>query len=277
MEVVKFNEFKQPKIVLIQGSPRNIDNCPNENSKTIDIVNYIKNNIKDASFDIIDLTLDPDKLIIHPCKGCISTAGGAHCTYKCSCYNEKNDKMFSENIYDRLEKCDAFIVFTPIHWSAATSQIKSLFDRLVCINQTITKQESIKIFGEYNIKDSKLTSKFEKTDTFQKLRKNHWCGKVAAFYAFGDNGANDYQKNELPEVYTKYCCELKPKECMMPYVWQLRYSDVDVPDELIEAFYINDKICYSCENEKFEDGGYKFMYDKAIKLTNDVISFINKK
>ncbi len=265
----KFQKFKKPNIVLIQGSPRYKNNCPGENSKTSEIVKYVKDNIKTANFEIVDLKLMPDKQIINPCKGCVSTAGGSHCHYFCDCYDETNDKMFSEKIYEKLENCDAFIIFTPIHWSAATSQVKALFDRLVCINQTITHKEATELFD--NFKNPKETIPFENTETFQELIKNYWEGKIAAFYAFGDDGANDYKAGNIPEVFKKYCCEFTPKQTMMPYAWQLRYSGIDVPDDFIEAFYIKDKVSYSQENKNFYDGKYDFMYDKAIKLVNKVI------
>ncbi|NPV13149.1 MAG: flavodoxin family protein [Ignavibacteria bacterium] len=272
----KFKNFsKKLNIVLIQGSPRYVNNCPDENSKTSKIIKYVKDNIKNVDFTIIDLKLSPDKHIIQPCKGCVSTAGGAHCQYPCSCYNEENDKMFSEKIYEKLEKCDAFIVFTPIHWSAATSQVKALFDRLVCINQTLTREQAEEIY-DGDMKNSTKTAKFEKTDVYCELKKNHWEGKIAAFYAHGDDGADDYKCRDFPEVFKKYCCEFKPEQMMMPYVWQLRYSGIDVPDEFVESFFIKDKISYSEENEKFEEGKYDFMYDKAIKLVNKVIKKLEK-
>lgn len=273
----KFKKFeKKPNIVLIQGSPRYVNNCPSENSKTAEIVKYVKEKIKNVDFTIIDLKIDPNKHIVQPCKGCVSTAGGAHCHYPCDCYDETNDKMFSEKIYEKLEKCDAFILFTPIHWSAAPSQVKALFDRLVCINQTLTREQAHEIF-EGDVKNPLKTSKFEKTNVFCELKKNHWEGKIAAFYAHGDDGADDYKCKDFPEVYKKYCCEFEPKQMMMPYVWQLRYSGIDAPDDFIEAFFIKDKISYSQENENFKKGEYDFMYDKAINLVNKVVSKIKNK
>ena len=67
----KFDNFKNKKlnIVLIQGSPRYTNNCPGENSKTSKIIKHVKDTIKDVKFEVIDLKLDPDKMIIQPCKG----------------------------------------------------------------------------------------------------------------------------------------------------------------------------------------------------------------
>lgn len=272
----EFNKFKnKPNIVLIQGSPRNVNNCPNENSKTSKIIKYVKDNISDANITIIDLKLDPNKDIIKPCKGCISTAGGYHCTYPCSCYDETNDKMFSEKIYDKLEKSDAFIIFTPIHWYAATSQVKALFDRLVCINLTLTKEQSKELFND-DIKNSKLTSTAEQDKIFDDLLKNHWEGKLAGFYAFGDNGADDYDNKDIPKTHSKYDDKMTPKDMIMPYVWQMRYSGIDVQDDFIEAYFIDDKIPYSEQNENFKNDKYQFMYDKALTLTKKIIKKISK-
>jgi multimeric flavodoxin WrbA len=108
---------KKPKIVIIQGSPRDKDTCPNMISKTHKVIEYVTNKWSPfIDFKIIDLSVNQSKhTIIQPCKGCISTAGGFHCHFSCSCYHkgdqEKPDLMYELDIYNHLKECDAFFSF----------------------------------------------------------------------------------------------------------------------------------------------------------------------
>jgi len=110
-----------------------------------------------------------------------------------------------------------------------------MFDRLVCANQTITKEQALEIFGKGNIKNSELTGKAEIYGQYKHLLKNHLEGKWAAFYVHGDNGANDYNGNP-PDIGDRVW---DVKNSVMPLVYQCRYSGINCPDDLVEAFYIN--------------------------------------
>jgi len=177
--------------------------------------------------------------------------------HNCSCFNKKNDKkpdLLSDlDVYSKLKECDAFVIFSPIHWHSLSSQIKTLFDRLVCINQTLTVDDAKKIMGDGNLKNSEITGKFARSGKFDGMLRNHLEGKVAAFYAQGDNGADDYEGKELPESYDVLDDGFgnNPKNVVMPFVMQLKYSGVFVPDELIEAFYTNEGINYNVANKNF--------------------------
>ena len=147
-----------------------------------------------AEFDIIDLGIG--ETIIQPCKGCVSSSGGMHCHFPCSCYSKnsdtKPDLLYDEDIYDRLLDADGFIVVSPIHWYSVSTQVKALFDRLVCVNLTVTKDEAINIFGKGNIKNSKLTGRAELSGKYKSLLKNHLEGKWAGFIVHGDR---DWETN----------------------------------------------------------------------------------
>ena len=108
---------KKLNIVLIQGSPRDKDTCPGMTGKTKMIADYIVDKWSTfINFKIIDLSVNLDKSpIVQPCKGCVSTAGGIHCHYPCSCYY-KGDKKHTDllhelNVYEYLKTCDAFIYY----------------------------------------------------------------------------------------------------------------------------------------------------------------------
>ncbi len=246
MKIRKITD-NRPKILLIQGSPRAIDSCANQEPKSSKLVNQLVDKwLPFVNFEIIDLSQD-GKPKIQPCKGCISTAGGIHCHWKCSCFSKKMevpDLMYEFDVYDKFEQCDGFLVVTPIHWYSVTSQVKAMFDRLVCSNQTLTKDQAIEIFGKGNIKNSGLTSKAELSEEYKSLLKNHLEGKIASFFAHGDDGGNDYGGN--PPYKGDKTWDVK--NSIMPLVHQCRYSGMICPDELVDAMYVNRKISYAESN-----------------------------
>jgi multimeric flavodoxin WrbA len=172
--------------------------------------------------------------------------------HNCSCYEKgsktKPDLMYDADIYNKLEKCDGFIVISPIHWYSVSTQVKAMFDRLVCVNQTITKEQAEEIFGVGNIKNSEITGNTELQEEYKHLLKNHLEGKWAAFFVHGDDGANDYNGNP-PYTGDK---EWDVRNSVMPLVHQCRYSGINCPDDLVEAFYVNKGKPYYQANLDFE-------------------------
>lgn len=266
----------KPKVIIFQGSPRDKDTCPNMDSKTHTIVEYIIEKYSDVyDFDIIDLSVNQSKKsIIQPCKGCVSTAGGYHCQWYCTCYKKDDEKkpdfMYDGDIYTKLEECDAFLVFSPIHWYSVSSQVKALFDRLVCANQTLHYDDAIRILGKENLKNSEITGKFAQSGEYNDLLKNHLEGKVAGFYVHGDDGSNDYDGKELPESFKEE--KFTPKQAITPIVNQCRYSGISVPNDLIEAFYINKDKDYYTANLDLENLSKPF--DNADRLLENLKKYI---
>jgi multimeric flavodoxin WrbA len=280
MVVRKFSD-KKPNVLIFQGSPRDKNTCPDMDSKSLDIVEYINSKYSnELDIEIIDLSINQNKKsIIQPCKGCISTSGGYHCHFPCDCYHKddtkKPDLMKDLNIYEKLKECDAFIIVSPIHWYALTSQVKTFFDRLVCINHTLTVEDAVKIFKNGNLKKSKLTGKLSKSGKDENLLRNHLEGKICAFYVHGDDGANDYTNNPLPESYDVMFDPYKdPKSTVMPYIIQMKYSGVLVPDGLIQAFYINKEIDYYTanlnKNKEFFERADNLIITLLKHLNNDI-------
>lgn len=282
MKVKKLQEYNKKRIVIIVGSARVKDNCPGQESKTSIIVKHaIKDLPEDIEIDLIDLAVQDDVPIVQPCKGCISTAGGAHCHFPCSCYFKGDDQhpdfMSDFDVYKRLERADAFIVFSPINWWNVPTQVKAMFDRLVCASLTLTDKQAVELLGDGNIKNPAKTKKLSESKDFKKLVKNHLEGKVAAFYIQGDNGADDYKGLDIPESMAKYNIGKfnEPKNAIMPIVWQCRYMGIDSPDELIEAFYMNENISYSEANDKLKEGKLDFAIKKARKLIEDTFIYLS--
>lgn len=283
MKVRKLGDYK-PKVLIFQGSPRDKDTCPNMESKTHKVVEYIKSKWSTfVNFHEIDLSVNQNKRpTIQPCKGCISTAGGYHCHFACSCYfkgdSKKPDLLKELDVYDLLQECDAFIVVSPIHWHSLSSQVKLLFDRLVCINQTLTVEDAKKLMGKDNIKNSEVTGKFSRSGKYDDMLRNHLEGKVAGFYVHGDDGADDYEGKEFPESYQDVLDDgfgKNPKNVVMPFVMQLKYSGVFVPDELVEAFYINKNVNYYVANKNFNKE--QEFFDRADSLIDNLLDYLDSK
>ena len=144
-----------------------------------------------------------------------------------------------------------------------------MFDRLVCANQTITKEEALEIFGKGNIKNSELTGKVEITNQHRDKLKNHLEGKWAAFYVHGDNGANDYNGNP-PDIGDKVW---DVKNSVMPLVYQCRYSGMNCPDDLVESIYINKGMPYYQANKTTSDE----LLEKADVVFEKLVDYINEK
>jgi multimeric flavodoxin WrbA len=272
---------KKPTVVLFQGSPRDKETCSGMDSKTDTVVEYMVENWSPfINFKVINLSVNQHKrAIIQPCKGCISTAGGYHCHFPCSCYNKGDQKMpdllHELDVYKLLQESDAFIIVSPIHWHSLTTQIKSLFDRLVCINLTMDVWDAINVIGREGIKDPKVTGKLAKTKKYNSLLRNHLEGKVAGFYVHGDNGADDYSDRELPPSYDVMDdgFQNNPKNVVMPFINQLKYSGVYVPDELVQAFYTNKGVDYYTANLTVMKN--RELFERADTLLDNLLNYLN--
>lgn len=272
---------KKPNVVIFQGSPRDKESCAGMDSKTQLIVEYMLDSWSPfINFKVIDLSVNQYKRpVIQPCKGCVSTAGGYHCHFPCSCYKkggEIKDLLHEENVYELLQECDAFIIVSPVHWHSLTAQIKTLFDRLVCVNLTMNVWDAINVLGRDNIKNSEVTGALSKSGKYDNLLRNHLEGKVAGFYVHGDDGADDYNDRELPDSYSDVFDDgfsKNPKNIVMPFVMQLKYSGVYVPDELIQAFYVNKGVDYYTANISVMKN--KELFERADTLLDNLLNYLD--
>lgn len=269
MIIRKLGGFK-PKIVLFQGSPRSEKSCSDQKSKSEKVCEHLIDKYSPfVEFEYINLSVGP--LTIQPCKGCVSTSNGMHCHWMCDCYGKGSkqypDLMHEMDVYQKLEECDGFLVVSPIHWYSVSTQVKAMFDRLVCANQTITHQQAIEIFGDGKIKTAELTGQAELEGTYKSYLKNHLEGKVAAFFVHGDDGANDYDGNQ------PYTGDLSwdVRNCVMPLVYQCRYSGIDSPDNLIQAFYINKGLDYFEANLQTNEE----LFNRSESLIESLIDYLH--
>ena len=134
----KYHTQPSPRILLINGSPRNEHTCPGEISKSLRLLDLAREELSASGVEVE--ILDLSRLAseygrnIRPCKGCFSTASPL-CHWPCSCYpnyalGQTQDWMNA--IYPMWVVAQGVMIVTPVHWFQATSPLKLMMDRLVC-------------------------------------------------------------------------------------------------------------------------------------------------
>lgn len=173
---------------------------------------------------------------IQSCNACVSTSM-ALCVWPCNCY-EKNssaepDLMWELDMYARLDMADAWAIIGPINWYGPTSNLKLMFDRLVCMNGGNPDENTIAH------KDPEKAMALEHTPEWKEMSLNHLEGRTAAFFCYGDEGGDEIDETGRPKIL-RHKTYFNPAEepfenernAYAPLVWQCRYGGVEVPDQL---------------------------------------------
>ena len=265
------------RVLLVQGSPRAADNCPQQEPKTAKLVNQLADDkdFSDVELDVLDLAVRDQ--IVQPCKACVSTAAPL-CVWHCNCYepNSKDfpDLMHDENVYQRLERSHGFIIFTPIHWYGPSTMVKAMFDRLVCANGGLQFPDLI------DGKDADKARKLEKSPQWEEIRTNHLEGRYAGFFIMGDNGANEGLADGTPKwLHDKDIFDPEkeahfndPVHAIMPLVWQTRYSGIWVKEDCIDGLHVGEGLPYADNIKNFNK--QEEPYEKAKSLLRRLLEYI---
>ncbi len=253
-DVVGFSMTKKQS-VLAQSLPRKRTNWPAPWGKVVKI-------IPAGTADVYDLTVeDSHEFIVEGVP-----------VHNCSCFGpgsaaeDLKDLMYEQDVYAKLEACAGMVFVTPVHWGAASAQMKAMFDRLVCANLTVTTEEAIEIF-DGKIKDPEKTREASKSGAYDHLLRNHLEGRYAAFLVHGDDGADEYDDGNYPPSYDPEEDVLRdPKLAVFPLVNQLRYSGVFVPGDLVQGLNINVGLGYAEANDAGVDGMLQVATDTVNRL-----------
>lgn len=108
-------------IVIINGSAR-------KGNTLTAIQAFIEGAGSNHTFTIIE----PDKLQIHPCKGCDA----------CQCYKGCIDKDDTNATVDKIVAADMILFATPVYWWGITAQLKLVIDKCYC-RGTQLKQKKV--------------------------------------------------------------------------------------------------------------------------------------
>jgi hypothetical protein len=225
------------RVLLIAGSDRRQYNCPGVDSKARTLMLRMAERLpSDWEIDYEDLGNLYGRARIQSCNACVSTAMPL-CVWPCNCYEPGNkdepDLMWDLDLYSRLDLADAWAIIGPVNWYGPTSNLKLMFDRLVCANGGNPREELI------DHKNPEKAMALEKSPEWEELSVNHLEGRTAAFFCYSDEGANEMDPSGRPKKLRHkgwFDPDQEPFEDMRqayaPLVWQCRFSGVEVPDNL---------------------------------------------
>jgi multimeric flavodoxin WrbA len=225
------------RVLLIAGSNRRQFDCPSADSKARTFMFRMSDRLPaDWEVDVEDLGNVWNREQIRTCKGCVSTSQ-ALCVWPCNCYQRGSrgqpDLLWNLDLYARLDLADAWAFIGPVNWYGPTSNLKALFDRLVCMNGGNPDERRI------GHKDPARALALERSPEWAELSQNHLEGRSAAFFCYGDGGADEQLPSGHPRLLRHrayFDPETEPfadmRDAYAPLVWQCRFSGIEVPDAL---------------------------------------------
>jgi hypothetical protein len=224
-------------VLVLAGSDRRQYNCPGVDSKARALMFRMSDRLpQDWEIDLEDLGNVYGRARIQSCNACVSTSM-ALCTWPCNCYARDNadepDLLWDLDLYARLDLADAWAVIGPVNWYGPTSNLKLLFDRLVCMNGGNPREDLI------DHKNAELARELEHSPEWEALSRNHLEGRTAAFFCYGDGGGDELDGSGRPRLLRRpewFDPAREPwpdmRDTYAGLVWQCRYSGLQVPDEL---------------------------------------------
>ena len=225
------------RVLIISGSERRQYNCPGVDSKSRTLMLKMAEMLpQDWEIDYEDLGNVYGRAKIQSCNACVSTSM-ALCVWPCNCYEKgswaEKDLMWEMDMYARLDMADAWAIIGPVNWYAPSSNLKLMFDRLVCMNGGNPDEKLI------DHKDPEKAMALEHTEQWEEISVNHLEGRTAAFFCYGDEGGDEIDETGRPKIlqHKKYFSPgdepfEDERDAYAPLVWQCRYGGVEVPDYL---------------------------------------------
>ncbi len=225
------------RILIIAGSGRKQYNCPGLDSKARMLMLKMADRLPQHwEIDYEDLSNAYGRAHIQSCNACVSTSM-ALCVWPCNCYKKNSraepDFMWDADLYGRLDMADAWAIIGPVNWYAPTSNLKLMFDRMVCMNGGNPYEKLIAH------KDPEMAMALEHTELWKQLSINHLEGRTAGFFCYGDAGGDEMDENNVPKILLHknyFDGDAEPfkdmRQAYAPLVWQCRYGGIEVPENL---------------------------------------------
>jgi hypothetical protein len=225
------------RVLVLSGSDRRQFDCPGADSKSRTLMFRMAERLPpNWEIDLEDLGNVWNRAQIRTCNGCVSSSM-ALCVWPCNCYARGNrgqpDLMWDLDLYARFDLADAWAIIGPVNWYGPTSNVKAMFDRLVCMNGGNPKEALI------GHKDPSRAIALERSPEWKELSLNHLEGRSAGFFCYGDGGGDELVASGRPSIlrHPKYFDpEHEPfadmRDAYAPLVWQCRYGGIEVPDAL---------------------------------------------
>jgi hypothetical protein len=261
-------EQRPYRVLIISGSQRRQYNCPGVDSKSRMLMLRMAARLpQEWEIDYEDLGNVYGRQRIQPCNACVSTSM-ALCVWPCNCYTKKNSKepdlMWDMDLYARLDMADAWAIIGPINWYGPTTNLKAMFDRLVCMNGGNPDEKTIAH------KDPEKAMALEHTPEWEEMSRNHLEGRSAGFFIYGDLGGDEIDASGRPKLLRHkdyFDPDKEPyeneREAYQGLVWQCRYGGVEVPDELWEyaLFGKGRKYSETQSEHMVQDAGVMHQFD----------------
>src|SRR4028118_1690265 len=186
------------RILIISGSNRRQYNCPGVDSKSRTLMLRMASQLpQDWEIDYEDLGNVYARARIQPCNACVSTSM-ALCVWPCNCYakgdKKEPDLMWNLDLYARLDMADAWAIIGHINWYAPSSNLKLMFDRLVCMNGGNPDEETI------DHKNPEKAMALEHSEEWKSMSLNHLEGRTVAFFCYGDKGGDEFGQDGRPKI-----------------------------------------------------------------------------
>jgi hypothetical protein len=269
------------RVLLIAGSDRRQYDCPGIDSKARALMLRMADRLpQDWEIDYEDLGNVWNREQIRTCNGCVSTSM-ALCVWPCNCYTKHSlgmpDLMWNLDMYARLDLADAWAIIGPVNWYAPSSNLKAMFDRLVCMSGGNPKEDLIEH------KDQQLAIQLEHSKAWEALSQNHLSGRTAAFFCYGDGGSDELDSSGRPKLLDHkkwFDPDEEPfddmRDAYAPLVWQCRYSGLEVPDPLWRFIEFGRGKKYS-DNQAEHMAEEPEVYDEFDKWTDAFAKHVGKK
>jgi NADPH-dependent FMN reductase len=252
------------RVLIVAASNRRQYNCPGVDSKARTLMLRMAERLPEEwEIDYEDLGNVFGRARIQSCNACVSTSM-ALCVWPCNCYEPGNkdepDLMWDLDLYARFDLADAWAFIGPVNWYGPTSNLKLMFDRLVCMNGGNPREELIEH------KDPEKAMTLEHSPEWEDLSQNHLEGRTAAFFCYSDAGANEMDPSGRPKKLQHkewFNPDDEPfdheRDAYRPLVWQCRYSGIEVPDALWAHALTGEGVPYSENQAEDMIGEERFM------------------
>lgn len=269
------------RVLVIAGSDRRQYNCPGVDSKARSFMIRMSQRLpQEWEIDMEDLGNVYARARIQSCNACVSTSM-ALCIWPCNCYEpgskKEPDLMWDLDLYARLDLADAWAIIGPVNWYGPTSNLKLMFDRLVCMNGGNPREELIEH------KNPELAMKLEKSPEWETLSLNHLEGRTAGFFCYGDGGGDELDDTGRPRILRHkeyFNPEEEPFEDMRDtyagLAWQCRYSGIEVPDSLWKYIEFGRGKKYS-DNQAEDMLNEPGIFTEFDSWTDNFVEFVQKK
>lgn len=231
-------EGRPLQVLVIAGSGRRLNGCPGQDSKARALMHRMLGRLPPGwQVDHEDIGNEHGRPKIQGCNGCVASSM-ALCVWPCNCYGPRSptqpDLLWDLDLYARLARADAWAIIGPVWWYAPSTNLKALFDRLVCMSGGNPRPDLI------DKKSTRKAQALERSERWRELSRNHLEGRSAAFFCYGNEGANELDADGRPSLVRRKDWFDPAQE---PYggnerlsyqglVWQCRYGGVEVPDRL---------------------------------------------